>query len=202
MTAVSQFAPAKVNLYLHVTGRRGDGYHSLDSLVVFADVGDHLRITAARSLSLAIEGPSGPELKADDDNSVLRAAHGLAALLSRPAHAAITLEKHLPVAAGIGGGSADAAAALRLLCRAWGVTPRTAALERIAAGLGADVPVCLRNQPLRMRGVGEILTPATMPSNPPISGAWFVPALPMRWACCGFEATTSPSTIRYCPQAP
>ena len=174
MTAVSQFAPAKVNLYLHVTGRRGDGYHSLDSLVVFADVGDHLRITAARSLSLAIEGPSGPELKADDDNSVLRAAHGLAALLSRPAHAAITLEKHLPVAAGIGGGSADAAAALRGLSALWGTAP-AGALAELGLGLGADVPVCLAGRPTQMAGIGEQLRPAV--ALPP---AWLVLVNPRR----------------------
>lgn len=146
-----EFAPAKINLTLHVTGQRSDGYHLLDSLVVFADVGDYISLRAADVLGLAITGPQAAQLPVTDDNLVLRAARAL----NGPA-VAITLEKHLPIASGIGGGSADAAATLRALSRLWAQPlPDTA----LALKLGADVPVCLLSQPLRMRGVGEDLTP-------------------------------------------
>src|SRR5262249_4706580 len=117
--ALAFFAPAKINLYLHVTGRRADSYHLLDSLVVFADVGDNLRFQHDDGLSLTLIGPNGPFLSTNDDNIVLRAAKKLAEKLGRETKAAITLEKHLPVAAGIGGGSADAAATLRGLLALW-----------------------------------------------------------------------------------
>lgn len=178
--AFAERAPAKVNLFLHVTARRADGYHFLDSLAVFAGAADRLRFAPAETLSLTVAGPFAASLNAEPDNLVLRAARKLAEGCDvRPA-GALTLDKHIPVASGIGGGSADAAAALRLLCRAWGVTPRTAALERIAAGLGADVPVCLRNQPLRMRGVGEILTPA--PKLPDCGMVLVNPGIPLATA--------------------
>jgi 4-diphosphocytidyl-2-C-methyl-D-erythritol kinase len=147
---ITEFAPAKINLCLHVTGQRGDGYHLLDSLVAFADVGDRITCTAADRLSLTITGPQAGNLPVSDDNLVLRAARAMGAL------AAITLEKHLPVASGIGGGSADAAATLRALARMAGAPlPDAAAV----LALGADVPVCLSGRPLRMQGVGEVLTP-------------------------------------------
>jgi 4-diphosphocytidyl-2-C-methyl-D-erythritol kinase len=180
---VSEFAPAKVNLYLHVTGRRADGYHLLDSLAVFPAVGDRLRATPAEVLSLTVEGPFGAALAGETDNLVLRAALALGGT----AGARIVLEKHLPVASGIGGGSADAAATLRLLCRLWGLplaAPPVAAargapapvalapaglapiaLAPIALRLGADVPVCLASRAARMGGVGETLTAA--PGLPP-----------------------------------
>lgn len=154
------FAPAKLNLYLHVIGRRPDGYHLLDSLVAFADCGDVVYASEALELSLTIGGPFAAGLAAEPDNLVLRAARALAAETGVPARARLALEKHLPVASGIGGGSADAAATLRLLCRLWGVVPAPATLDRIALALGADVPVCLRCQPSRIGGVGEILDPA------------------------------------------
>ena len=180
---VSEFAPAKVNLYLHVTGRRPDGYHLLDSLAVFPAVGDRLLAMPAEALSLTFEGPFGAVLEGEADNPetgnlVLRAARALGGT----AGARIVLEKQLPVASGIGGGSADAAATLRLLCRLWGLAlgaPLVAAergalapvvlapsgLGPIALTLGADVPVCLASRPARMGGVGEALTPA--PGLPP-----------------------------------
>ena len=142
---VTEFAPAKLNLALHVTGRRADGYHLLDSLVVFANVGDRLRFTPG-PLSLTVEGPFAAGLRVDD-NLCLDAAR-LAG-----GQVAITLTKNLPVAAGIGGGSADAAAVLRGLAR-MGV-----ALPPAPARLGADLPVCLAGQPARMRGTGEVLDP-------------------------------------------
>ena len=148
------FAPAKVNLYLHVTGKRADGYHLLDSLAVFPAVGDVVEIASAASLSLQLEGRFGAALAAEPDNLLLRAARALA-----PARgASLRLEKNLPVASGIGGGSADAAAALRGLRALWELEPVD--LPAIALGLGADVPVCLRSEPARMQGVGEILAPA------------------------------------------
>ena len=153
-------APAKVNLFLHVTGKRDDGYHLLDSLAVFAAIEDRLGYTQADSLTLRVTGPFAPLLAAAPDNLVLRAARALAMEAGRVPTGALTLEKHIPVASGIGGGSADAAAALRLLSRAWGLNLDEGVLNRIAAGLGADVPVCLHARPLRMRGIGERLTPA------------------------------------------
>ena len=154
--AAGEFAPAKVNLALHVTGRRADGLHLLDSLVVFPAFGDRLEAEPAAGLSLAIEGPFAGDLGAGDDNLVVRAAR----LLDPSRGAAIRLAKHLPVASGIGGGSADAAAALRLLARLWGLPlpPGEAVLA-----LGADLPVCLARRPCRMRGIGERLAPVTLP---------------------------------------
>ncbi|RAI58647.1 4-(cytidine 5'-diphospho)-2-C-methyl-D-erythritol kinase [Roseicella frigidaeris] len=157
---LAEFAPAKVNLYLHVTGRRADGYHLLDSLAVFGPAGDVLALAPAASLTLALEGPFGGALAAEPDNLVLRAARALAAAAGRPAAAGLTLTKHLPVASGIGGGSADAAAALRGLHRLWDLGLDAAALAGIAASLGADIPVCLGRRPMRMGGIGEVLTPA------------------------------------------
>lgn len=164
-TWLSEFAPAKVNLYLHVTGRRADGYHLLDSLAVFPAVGDRLFAAPADALSLSVEGRFGADLAGEADNLVLRAARALGGTPGGWTKGArIRLEKHLPVASGIGGGSADAAAALRLLCRLWGRPPAATsmalapiALAPIALTLGADVPVCLAGRPARMRGVGEVL---------------------------------------------
>lgn len=160
------FAPAKVNLTLHVTGRRSDGYHLLDSLVAFAGVGDRVSARPADSVSLAIEGPFAVGLDSGADNLVLRAARALAP----DRGAAIGLTKSLPVASGIGGGSADAAATLRVLSRLWGLPLPPA--DRLAA-LGADVPVCLAGRPRRMRGIGERLDDVA--ALPP---AWLVLANP------------------------
>ena len=154
------FAPAKVNLYLHVTGRRADGYHLLDSLAVFPPVGDTLSATAAPVLSLHLQGRFGAGLATEPDNLVLRAARALAAAAGITPRAAIVLTKELPIASGIGGGSADAAATLRLLCKLWGIQPASVDLPGIASSLGADVPACLASIPIRMGGIGEILTPA------------------------------------------
>jgi 4-diphosphocytidyl-2-C-methyl-D-erythritol kinase len=149
---ITEFAPAKINLCLHVTGQRPDGYHLLDSLVAFADVGDRISCAPAAALTLTITGPQAGDLPVTDDNLVLRAARAMGV------GAAIMLDKCLPVASGIGGGSADAAATLRALARMAGaVLPDAAAV----LALGADVPVCLSGRPLRMQGVGEVLTPLT-----------------------------------------
>jgi len=156
--APAEFAPAKVNLALHVTGRRDDGYHTLDSLVAFPRVGDRLEAEPAAGLSLAIDGPFAGDLGTGADNLVLRAA---LLLRGAAAHgAALRLVKSLPVASGIGGGSADAAAALRLLSRLWDLPmPPGAAL----AALGADVPACAAATACRMRGIGERLDPVALP---------------------------------------
>ncbi len=157
---ITEAAPAKVNLYLHVTGRRADGYHLLDSLAVFGPAMDTVRVVPAETLSLALDGPFGGALQAEPDNLVLRAARALAAVAGVPAQAALSLTKRLPVASGIGGGSADAAAALRALNALWRCGLDAAALAAVAAPLGADIPVCVASQPRRMQGVGEVLLPA------------------------------------------
>lgn len=179
-TAVSAFAPAKVNLYLHVVGRREDGYHLLDSLVAFADIGDRVTATAADGLSLALGGAEAGAIAAlGDDNLVLRAARLLAAETgpappdAPPRGAALLLEKALPAAAGIGGGSSDAAATLRILDRLWNTRLDAAALAGLAGKLGADVPACLAARPVWVGGVGERLEPAE--GLPP---AWIVLANP------------------------
>lgn len=159
-TEAVEFAPAKINLTLHVTGQLSDGYHLLDSLVVFADVGDRIEVRPASALHLTITGPQSEYLPVSDDNLVLRAA-GL-----MRSTAAITLEKVLPVASGIGGGSADAAATLRALARLTGQSLPTP--PEILA-LGADVPVCLRGQTVRMQGVGDRLD-----AVPALPDAWLV----------------------------
>ncbi|MDE1896371.1 MAG: 4-(cytidine 5'-diphospho)-2-C-methyl-D-erythritol kinase [Rhodospirillales bacterium] len=152
--SITVFAPAKVNLYLHVTGKRADGYHLLDSLAVFPGMGDLVEVEAADELSLNLGGAFGVALQAEPDNLLLRAARALA-----PGRGArLRLEKNLPVASGIGGGSADAAAALRALSALWGIS--NADLPDIALQLGADVPVCVASRPARMQGIGEILSPA------------------------------------------
>lgn len=148
---IREFAPAKINLALHVTGQRSDGFHELDSLVCFADVGDWLTISPADRLSLTVSGSNTAALPVAGDNLVMRAAN----LMSGSRGALINLEKHLPVSAGIGGGSSDAAACLRALAKQWGSVLPTA--EMITA-LGADVPVCLLGQTARMCGIGADLT--------------------------------------------
>jgi 4-diphosphocytidyl-2-C-methyl-D-erythritol kinase len=149
-------APAKVNLYLHVTGKREDGYHLLDSLAVFPDVADEVMVSPAGTLELArIMGDFGELLIAEPDNLMLRAARRLAESAGLSAGARLHLVKNLPVASGIGGGSADAAATLRLLRAHWRLT---LPLHEIALSLGADVPVCLESRAARMRGAGEILS--------------------------------------------
>jgi len=143
------FAPAKVNLTLHVTGQRGDGYHVVDSLVAFADVGDRIRVMPADVTTLEITGPMAAGLPADASNLVMRAA----GLFDLPV--AITLDKHLPVAAGLGGGSCDAAATLYAMTELTG----TNTIPEGATDLGADVRVCLMRQAARMRGIGEDVQP-------------------------------------------
>jgi len=157
---------AKVNLALLVTGRRPDGYHLLDSLVVFADVGEELRAQPAPETRLEIRGPMAAAVDcAPEANLVLRAARLLAGIAPRvtpPPGARLILEKTMPVAAGLGGGSADAAATLRLLDRLWELDLGTAALAEQGAALGADVPMCVASRTCRVRGIGEVLDPVDL----------------------------------------
>ena len=146
--AAHEIAPAKLNLALHVRGKRRDGRHDIETLFAFCTDGDRLSAEPAHDLSLSITGPFGAELS-DSDNLVLQAARALGAVANTSAVARITLDKRLPVASGIGGGSADAAAALRLLTSLWKVDPSCAV--EIAPKLGSDVPACLLSQNGRVR---------------------------------------------------
>ncbi|TNB49438.1 4-(cytidine 5'-diphospho)-2-C-methyl-D-erythritol kinase [Martelella lutilitoris] len=167
--AICEFAAAKINLALHVTGQRGDGYHLLDSLVTFADLGDRLTFSPSESDRFTLSGRFAGDLPHHDDprtgNLVLKARNRLrettveAGEAAGPVH--IHLEKNLPPAAGIGGGSADAAAVLRGLDRLWQPGLDAETLARIALSLGADVPMCLSSRPLVARGIGDIIVPAT-----------------------------------------
>ncbi|HUO92483.1 MAG TPA: 4-(cytidine 5'-diphospho)-2-C-methyl-D-erythritol kinase [Rhizomicrobium sp.] len=152
-------APAKINLFLHVMRKRADGYHDLQSLVAFADIGDELALARDTDFSLAVEGAFAKVLEGEGDNLVLRAARALAARLPNIAGARITLTKNLPVASGVGGGSADAAAALRGLVALYGEALDANALIALAASLGSDISVCVASEPAWMEGRGEILTP-------------------------------------------
>ena len=157
MTAIEVFAPAKINLTLHVTGQRADGYHLLDSLVMFADVGDRLRVAKANALSLTVDGPIAAGVPADHRNLCWKAAEVFGAA------AAIELHKHLPNAAGIGGGSSDAAAVLKAMTHLFGRGPTGDPLA-----LGADVPVCMHSRAARMRGIGEDVQPVDVPELPAV----------------------------------
>jgi 4-diphosphocytidyl-2-C-methyl-D-erythritol kinase len=156
--AGAEKAPAKVNLTLHVIGRRADGYHDIESLVAFAGVGDALTFTPGGALALSVGGPTAAAAGETADNLVLKAARALAERVERLKLGRFALSKRLPVAAGLGGGSADAAAALRLLARANGLAPDDPRLLQAARATGADVPVCLDPRPRFMRGIGDLLS--------------------------------------------
>jgi 4-diphosphocytidyl-2-C-methyl-D-erythritol kinase len=151
-------APAKLNLFLHVGEQRPDRYHALESLVVFAEAGDRLEISTSSELSLKVTGPFRAQCPKSDDNLVLRAARALKERSRMDEGASITLEKNLPLAAGLGGGSADAAAALRALNVLWHLNRPESELMEIAAGLGSDVPACLLSRPCWVEGRGEHVT--------------------------------------------
>ena len=171
-----ELAPAKINLALHVVGQRADGYHLLETIVTFADIGDRLMFSASGEDRLTVSGPFSGALTANlDDNLVIRARNGLRSQIeaaggSAPS-VAIHLEKHLPVASGIGGGSADAAATLRGLLRFWQVEDHVDDIAKLALSLGADVPMCFRGEPVMARGIGEELSPLPdLPSLPLVLG--------------------------------
>lgn len=168
--AVVEPAPAKINLALAVTSRREDGYHLLDSLVTFTAFGDRIGLAPAAEDRFTLTGRFCGVLSAEADNLVTRARDRLRAALAPtgqpvpPVH--IHLEKNLPIASGIGGGSADAAATLRGLISLWKAELPADGLDALALGLGADVPMCLASRPLRARGVGEAITPVALPALP------------------------------------
>ena len=176
-SAVTIAAYAKINLYLHVTGKRASGptrgYHELDSLIAFAGVGDRITIEPGNDLTFSVTGPRADDIPHSDDNLVLKAAKLLASHADISSGAAITLEKNLPAASGIGGGSADAAAALIGLARHWKLSLSTQELCELGLPLGADVPICVHGQAAQVAGIGEMITPAvTLPA------AWLVLANP------------------------
>jgi len=170
-------APAKLNLYLHVTGRRGDGYHELDSLVTFTALTDTMEIALADSLDLTVSGPFATAL-GSGENLAAQAAAALAERLGRPAGVRIALHKRIPVAAGLGGGSADAAAVLRGLARLWRLDAKhDGDIREIARRLGADVPVCLESSAAFMTGIGEVLS--APPPLPPCAVLLINPNIPV-----------------------
>jgi 4-diphosphocytidyl-2-C-methyl-D-erythritol kinase len=181
--AVAVDACAKVNLYLHVVGRRADGYHLLDSLVVFADVGDTIEAAPAAGLTLEIDGPFAAGLAGEADNLVLRAARALTEAVGVPAQARLRLTKRLPVASGIGGGSADAAAALIALAKVWRLEIAPDRLAAIGFALGADVPMCLAGRTAFVGGIGEEIAPA--------------PALPRFWLVLANPGVAVPTPAVY-----
>jgi 4-diphosphocytidyl-2-C-methyl-D-erythritol kinase len=167
--ARAERAPAKINLTLRVVGRRADGYHELESLVVFAGVGDSLTFTPGRALALTVDGPTAAASGSPDDNLVMKAARALADRVEGLKLGRFALTKRLPVAAGIGGGSSDAAAALRLLARVNRIDASDARLAQAARAVGADVPVCIDPRPRVMRGIGEVLSePLALPKLPAV----------------------------------
>lgn len=177
---VAAFAPAKINLFLHVTGRRGDGYHELDSLIAFAGIGDRIEVSLADRLSLGIDGPFSEFLSDANDNLVIGAAQLLAAECGINGGASIMLTKTLPVASGIGGGSADAAATLQALNRLWRCGLDGPALAKLGLTLGADVPVCLFGAVARVRGIGDLIE--AEPELPEIGLVLVNPGIPVSTA--------------------
>ncbi|MEM1040654.1 MAG: 4-(cytidine 5'-diphospho)-2-C-methyl-D-erythritol kinase [Pseudomonadota bacterium] len=171
-TAVHRLAPAKINLALHVTGQRGDGYHLLDTLVAFADFGDRLDVMLSDAPKASLSGAFASGLTMDADNLVCRAEALWREAMRRnvggqglpPVH--IHLTKNLPIASGIGGGSADAAAALLALQEMFGHPLPSDGLHALALALGADVPMCLASSSLRATGIGDVFEPVDLPSLP------------------------------------
>jgi len=162
-------APAKINLYLRVTGQRADGYHLLDSLFAFAGIHDVIDVSESEDLTLNIDGPFANEISNNQNNLVLRAATGLARIAGRQPCGAIRLSKRLPVASGMGGGSSDAAATIRALSELWDIQLSKKDLQTLALELGADVPACLTGKAAFISGIGEIIEMA-----PPIPAASLV----------------------------
>jgi 4-diphosphocytidyl-2-C-methyl-D-erythritol kinase len=172
------FAPAKVNLFLHVGAPEASGYHPVCSLMAFADVGDRVSLHAADAFELQVVGPFASELSWGEENLVAKAARALVRAAKRPvAPVGLTLEKRLPVAAGLGGGSSDAGAALRLLREAFGLSIDDDALEAVAAELGADGAACLWGRPVVAEGRGERLSPA--PGLPMLDAVLVNPGAPV-----------------------
>jgi len=164
MTLIREFAPAKLNLYLHITGRRSDGYHNLDSLVGFATIGDEIALRRNKGFHFEITGAQSAALEEEKEfNLAVKAAKSLAEITGKPLDLTMVLVKNLPNASGIGGGSSDAAAALRALARYWGIEPDDPRLYAAAAKHGQDVPVCIRAANVYMTATGVLPSPK-MPS--------------------------------------
>lgn len=161
MIPLSEIAPAKLNLALHVRGKLPDGRHAIETVFAFCVDGDRLSAEKAETLSLRVDGPFAGDLGDPDDNLVVRAARALRQAAGVREGAALTLDKQLPVASGVGGGSADAAAALRLLTALWSIDPAHA--SAVAPELGSDIPACLLSLPARGEGAGDQLTPIALP---------------------------------------
>lgn len=168
--ALTRFAPAKINLALHVVGRRADGYHLLDSLVAFADCGDQITVEPSEEDAFTVTGRYAVDVPTDAGNLVLRARDALRQRVGAAAvPVRIHLEKSLPIASGIGGGSSDAAATLKALCALWQRALPDEDLRRLGLSLGADVPMCLHAQPARITGIGERVAPVgTLPALPAV----------------------------------
>ncbi|MBI1215551.1 MAG: 4-(cytidine 5'-diphospho)-2-C-methyl-D-erythritol kinase [Alphaproteobacteria bacterium] len=166
-TTFTMHAPAKINLFLHITGKREDGLHLLQSVMVFVDVGDELEFSPHDSLFLDVEGPFAADMPSPHGNLAYKAAQLLSAEYKVPMRGRITLTKRLPVASGIAGGSSDAATALRGLAKLWGLPEEKDRLRRIGAQLGADVPACLTGRPVWTEGIGERVT--VLPDMPAMS---------------------------------
>lgn len=159
MARYDAIAPAKLNIALHITGIRDDGYHMLDTLVLFADMGDRIAVESADYFSLKVTGPFASLVGEHEDNLVWRAAQILAQALGVVPRGIVTLDKRLPVGAGLGGGSADAVAACRLLLKLWGHIMPDDRLASLLLPLGADMPMCVISKPLIAQGIGEIIHP-------------------------------------------
>lgn len=164
---INVIAPAKINLYLHVVGRRQDGYHLLDSLFAFTNIGDCISVVLAPTVSLSIDGPFASQINTPiEENLVFRAAELLQKKYQVLAGASIHLTKNIPVGSGLGGGSSDAAATLLALNTLWKLQASNSVLEEIALSLGADVPSCLYQQPVFVSGIGEIIKPLSTTFSP------------------------------------
>lgn len=192
----SDFAPAKINLTLRIRGRRPDGYHDLESIVVFAGVGDDLTMTPQESFGLAVTGETATEAGAINDNLVLKAARALQAHHAKLQGGRFQLTKNLPVAAGLGGGSSDAASALRLIAKRNALALTDETLMQAARATGADVPVCLDPRPRIMRGIGDILSPVL--TLPMLYGVLVNPRVPVPTAQV-FKARADDSVMRETP---
>lgn len=173
MTAIRMPAYAKLNVFLRVCGGRDDGYHDIESLIVPISLADHVAVESADDVTLSLDGPTAAGLPDDETNLVLRAARALAARAGEPPGARITIEKRIPVAGGLGGGSADAAATLLLLDELWGTGLGRDGLAQLAAGVGSDVPALLLGEPAYVRGRGEIVEPVLVQTT-----TWVVKPFP------------------------
>lgn len=198
---LSGLAPAKINLFLHVGPVAADGYHPLASLVAFADVGDVVTVARAEALSLSVTGPFGAALAGEGDNLILRGlrALGEAAGIGAPP-VAVSLEKKLPIAAGLGGGSADAGTAIRLAARLLNLNLDEAALEAVAGVVGADGPMCLRARPAWATGRGDDLRDE--PRLPPLHAVLLNPGLPSPTGAVYRAYDDAPAGGADCPAPP